>query len=57
MYAQVMLVYPDGLSEEDGGQVSIIRGSHLFRDVAALKAGSGAIWAQMELYFRPTSPS
>ena len=36
----VMLVYPDGLAEEDGGQISIIRGSHLFRDVSALRAGS-----------------
>lgn len=38
----VMLIYPDGLSAEDGGQVSIIRGSHLFRDVTACRAGSGA---------------
>ena len=37
----VMLIYPDGLAEEDGGAISIIRGSHLFRDVAACTAGSG----------------
>jgi hypothetical protein len=38
----VMLVYPDGLAEKDGGTISIIRGSHFFRDVTACSAGSGA---------------
>ena len=37
----VMLIYPDGLDERDGGTISIIRGSHFFRDVTALSAGSG----------------
>jgi hypothetical protein len=38
----VMLIYPDGLAKEDGGTISIIRGSHFFRDVKACTAGSGA---------------
>jgi hypothetical protein len=39
----VMLVYPDGLAEEDGGNISIIRGSHFFRAVTDLSAGSGEV--------------
>ena len=36
-----MLIYPAGLSEAEGGNINIIRGSHLFRDVTGLRAPPG----------------
>eukprot|EP01046_Picozoa_sp_COSAG06_P048471 COSAG06_NODE_7254_length_2568_cov_2.847712_1_plen_541_part_00 len=42
----IMLVYPMGLSEADGGNINIIRGSHLFRDVSGLRAPPGRAGAE-----------
>eukprot|EP01048_Picozoa_sp_COSAG05_P005937 COSAG05_NODE_367_length_10739_cov_10.311842_5_plen_372_part_00 len=37
----LMLVYPEGMNDVDGGNINIIRGSHLFRDVQNLRGPSG----------------
>ena len=45
----IMLIYPAGFSKADGGNINIIRGSHLFRDVTGLRAPPGQVGeAQLE---------